>query len=79
MSEPVSRFLLMTNIRFPKSPAQVYRETTAQVVAYNTGVVLRIIWEVSKPILKWAAVITASLVVGFIYLIWQLVFGTMKR
>ena len=42
----------MTNIQFPQSPAQVYRETKAQVVAYNTGVVLRIIWEVSKPILK---------------------------
>ena len=79
MSEPVSRFLLMTNIRFPKSPAQVYRETTAQVVAYNTGFVLRIIWEVSKPILKWTAIIALGAFVGFIYLIWQLVFGTMKR
>ena len=48
----------MTNIQFPQSPAQVYRETKAQVVAYNTGVVLRIIWEVSKPILKWALVIS---------------------
>ena len=53
MSEPVSKFLLMTNIQFPQSPAQVYHETKAQVVAYNTGVVLRIIWEVSKPILGW--------------------------
>jgi len=79
MSEPVSRFLLMTNIQFPKSPAQVYRETTAQVVAYNTGVVLRIIWEVSKPILKWTAIIALGAFVGFIYLIWQLVFGTIKR
>ena len=69
----------MTNIQFPKSPAHVYRETKAQVVAYNTGVVLRIIWEVSKPILKWALVISIGLLAATFYFIWQLVFGTMKK
>ena len=79
MSEAAHSLLSMTDFRFPKTPAQAYRETTAQVVAYNTGVVLRIIWEVSKPILKWTAIIALGAFVGFIYLIWQLVFGTMKR
>ena len=69
----------MTNIQFPKSPAQAYRETTAEVVAYNTGVVLRIIWEVAKPIIKWTAILSLMLVVGFFYFFWQVLFGTMKK
>ena len=69
----------MTNIQFPKSPAQAYRETTAEVVAYNTGVVLRIIWEVAKPLLKWALVISIGLVAATIYFFWQVIFGTMKK
>jgi hypothetical protein len=69
----------MTNIQFPKSPAQAYRETTAEVVAYNTGVVLRIIWEVAKPLMKWALVISIGLVAATIYFFWQVIFGTMKK
>ena len=69
----------MTNIQSPKSPAQAYRETTAEVVAYNTGVVLRIIWEVAKPLMKWALVISIGLVAATIYFFWQVIFGTMKK
>ena len=69
----------MTNIQFPKSPAQAYRETTAEVVAYNTGVVLRIIWEVAKPIMKWALVISLGLLAATFYFFWQIIFGTMKK
>ena len=69
----------MTNIQFPKSPAQAYRETTAEVVAYNTGFVLRIIWEVAKPLMKWALVISIGLVAATIYFFWQVIFGTMKQ
>ena len=69
----------MTNIQLPKSPAQAYRETTAEVVAYNTGVVLRIIWEVAKPLMKWALVISIGLVAATIYFFWQVIFGTMKK
>ena len=69
----------MTNIQFPKSPAQAYRETPAEVVAYNTGVVLRIIWEVAKPLMKWALVISIGLVAATIYFFWQVIFGTMKK
>ena len=79
MSLPLSSFLGMTNMKFPKSPAQAYRETTAEVVAYNTGVVLRIIWEVAKPLMKWALIISIGLVAATIYFFWQVIFGTMKK
>jgi hypothetical protein len=69
----------MQNMKFPKSPAQVYRETTAELAAYNVGVALRVIWEVTKPILKWTAIIAVLSFVWMLYLIWQLVFGTMKK
>jgi hypothetical protein len=79
MSEPSSKFRVMTNVTFPKTPAQVYRETTADIVAYNFGIALRVIWEVTKPIIKWTAIIAVLSFVGMIYLIWQLIFGTMKK
>lgn len=66
-------------MKFPKTPAQVHRETTADIVAYNVGIALRVIWEVAKPILKWTAIIAFLSFVGMIYLIWQLVIGTMKK
>lgn len=79
MSESAHSVISMTQIRFPKTPSQAYRETTADVVAYNVGVALRIIWEVAKPIMKWAAIITLAIAAGGIYFLWQLIFGTMKK
>ena len=66
-------------MKFPKTPAQVYRETTADIVAYNVGLALRVLWEVSKPIIRWAAIIAVASFVWMIYLVWKLVFGTMSR
>ena len=68
----------MTNIQFPQSPAQVYRETKAQVVAYNTGVVLRIIWEVSKPILGWVVFLSAVMVLGALYCMIKVIFDSLR-
>ena len=68
----------MKKMKFPKTPAQVYRETTADIVAYNVGLALRVIWEVAKPVMKWAAIIAVLSFVWMIYLIWQLIFGSMK-
>ena len=68
----------MTNIQFPQSPAQVYRETKAKVVAYNTGVVLRIIWEVSKPILGWVVFLSAVMVLGAFYFMIKVIFGSLR-
>ena len=78
MSYLASNFIVMTNMRFPKLPAQVCRETTAGVVAYNFGIALRIIWEVAKPIMKWAAIIAVLSFVWMVSLIWHLVFATTK-
>lgn len=79
MSAPFPNVGVMKNMKFPKSPAQVYRETTADIVAYNVGVALRVIWEVTKPILKWTAIIAVFSFVWMVYLIWQLIFGTVNK
>jgi len=79
MSVPQRRFKTMSNMKLPKTPAQAYREATADVAAYRAGVALRIIWEVAKPILKWTAIIAVLSFVWMLYLIWHLVFGTMRK
>ena len=79
MSLPLSSFLGMTNMKFPKSPAQAYREVTADVVSYNVGLARRVIWEVAKPIMKWALVISLGLLAATFYFFWQIIFGTMKK
>ena len=58
----------MTEMKFPKSPAQAYREASADVVAYKVGVALRIIWEVAKPILSWTLWIAGAMGLSAIYL-----------
>ena len=65
-------------MKLPKSPAQVYRETTAEVVAYNFGVALRIIWEVAKPILGWILFLSAVMTLGAIYFMIKVIFGSMR-
>lgn len=69
----------MTKFALPVSPKQAYVEATTDLTAYKAGVVLRIVWEVTKQILKWSVVIAAAIVVGGIYFLWRLVFGTMNR
>ena len=60
----------ITYLRFPKTLGQVYRETTADIVAYNVELALRVTWEVAKPIIKWAAIIAVLSFAWMIYLIW---------
>lgn len=69
----------MTKFPLPASPKQAYVEATTDLTAYKVGVVLRIVWEVTKQILKWSALIAAAIAVGGVYFLWQLVFGTMKK
>ena len=68
----------MTEVKIPKTPAQAYREVTADVVAYKVGVALRIIWEVTKPILSWALWIAGALVLGSIYFFFKVVIGSLR-
>lgn len=44
----------MMKMTAPESPAEALRRAKAENVAYTTGVVLRIVWDVAKPILGWA-------------------------
>ena len=69
----------MSNLKLPKTPAQAYREVTADVAAYRVGVALRIIWEVTKPVMQWLILVVAGLIAGSVYFLWQIIFGTMKR
>ena len=69
----------MKTFVLPKTPREVYVQATSELAAYQVGVLLRIIWEVTKQILKWSAVIAAAVILGGIYFFWQLVFGTMKK
>ena len=69
----------MINIKFPKTPEQVQRETTAEIATHNVGLTLRVMWEVTKPILKWTVIIAILSFLWMLYLRWHLVFGTMKE
>ena len=68
----------MTNLKLPKTPAQAYREATAEVVAYKVGVAIRIIWEVSKPLLAWAIWITGVMLLGAIYFFFKVILGNLR-
>ncbi|MDA8552198.1 hypothetical protein N9K78_02805 [Aquiluna sp.] len=68
----------MTEMRFPKSPAQAYREATAEVVAYRVGVALRIFWEVLKPLLSWSLVIAGAMALGVFYFLWKVILGSLR-
>ena len=78
MSPPPPNLTLMTNMKLPKTPAQVYRETTAEVVAYNFGVALRVIWEVSKPIIGWVVFLSAVMVLGALYCMIKVIFDALR-
>jgi hypothetical protein len=68
----------MTNMKFPKTPAQAYREATADVVAYKVGVALRIMWEVAKPIFGWIVFLSAVMVLGAFYFMIKVIFGSLR-
>lgn len=68
----------MTEVRFPKTPAQAYREATADVVVYKVGVALRIIWEVAKPIIGWVLFLSAVMVLGALYCMIKVIFDALR-
>lgn len=68
----------MTEMKFPKSPAQAYREATAEVVAYRVGVALRIFWEVLKPVISWSLIIAGAMVLGVFYFLWKVILGSLR-
>ena len=65
-------------MKFPKSPAQAYREATAEVVAYRVGVALRIFWEVLKPVISWSLIIAGAMVLGVFYFLCKVILGSLR-
>lgn len=61
----------MIKVEVPKTPAQAWRDLDSQGKAFKVGLVLRIVWEVSKPILAWTAFI---LIVGA----WSVTYAVLK-
>jgi len=78
MSGPQPKFKNMSNLKLPKTPAQAYREVTAEVAAYRVGVALRIFWEVLKPVLSWSLIIAGAMVLGVFYFLWKIIFGSLR-
>ena len=68
----------MTEMKFPKTPAQAYREASADVVAYRVGVALRILWEVLKPVISWSLIVAGAMVLGVFYFFWKVILGSLK-
>ena len=68
----------MINVKLPKTPAQAYREVSADAVGYKVGLALRIIWEVAKPILVWSLIITGAMVLGVFYFLGKVIFGNLR-
>ena len=68
----------MTEMKFPKTPAQAYREASADVVAYRVGVAVRILWEVLKPVISWSLIVAGAMVLGVFYFFWKVILGSLK-
>lgn len=68
----------MTEMKFPKSPAQAYREASADAAAFKVGVALRIMWEVAKPVLSWTLWIAGALALGAVYFFFKLIIGSLR-
>lgn len=68
----------MTEMKFPKTPSQAYREASADLAAFKVGVALRIIWEVAKPVLSWTLWIAGALLLGAVYFFLKLIIGSLR-
>ena len=68
----------MTEMKFPETPAQAYREASADVAAFKVGVALRIMWEVAKPVLFWTLWIAGALALGAVYFFFKLIIGSLR-
>ena len=47
----------MIRVDVPKTPAQRWRELSANEKAFRLGVIMRLGWELLKPVLAWTAFI----------------------
>ena len=45
----------MIKVEVPKTPAQAWRELSSEEKAFRVGYVVRVAWEIAKPVIAWAA------------------------
>lgn len=67
---PVVKAGKMMNLDMPKTPAQRWREMSVDDKVFGVGQALRVIWELTKPVLLWTIFILA---VG-VWAVFQIVF-----
>lgn len=60
----------MMKIDMPKTPAQRWKELSVDDKAFGVGQALRVVWELTKPLLLWTIFILA---VG-VWAVFQIVF-----
>lgn len=63
----------MMKISTPKTPAQRWRELSVDDKGFRVGQALRVIWELTKPVLLWTMFVLA---VG-IWAVFQIVFKSL--
>ena len=63
----------MMKICTPKTPAQRWRELSVDDKAFRVGQALRVIWELTKPVLLWTMFVLA---VG-VWAVFQIVFKSL--
>ena len=47
----------MLKMEIPKTPAQAWRNLSSEEKAFKAGLIARVVWEISKPIIAWTAFI----------------------
>lgn len=65
----------MENLRVPKTPAQAWRDLDLESKAIRAGQILRVVWELSKPVLFWTIFILAVGVWSIFSIFWKVLFG----
>ena len=62
----------MNELRLPKSPSKAFHDSRKEVVAYTAGVILRILWVVTKQVVIWTLLIGLVGLMFMAHLIWKL-------
>ena len=62
---------IMIKIEVPKTPAKAWRELPSEDRAFRVGLMMRVAWEITKPVIAWTAFI---LLVGA----WSVTYAVLK-
>ena len=71
-----SEDFLMTNFRVPTTPAAAWRSLSAEEKAFKVGVISRVIWEITKPVLLWSMFILLVGAWAIFSVIWKVLSGS---